>query len=134
MKTTITKTKVPDDERMEFLPRKLGKLFLKFEMSVYAHMDNLCPEYRGGFWEFYDLSNGGFYMAYDHEESLRVVFPFNYFDEEMSADAASIAANLFALNSLTWDTRSEQAIDAFYALRDFAAEHPEGAKIMRVID
>ncbi len=119
---------------MDFLPRRVGKKFLEFEMNVYGWMDTLCPDYECGYWQFYTLSNGGFYMAYDHAVALRAVFPNNYFDEEMSADAASIAANLFALNGLCWKASSEKITDAFYALRDYAAQHKEGGKIMRLID
>ena len=134
MKTTIKKTLVPENQRLGFLLQKLGKDCLLFEINVYAQMDWLCPEYKGGYWQFYNLSNGGFYMALEREEPLRVVFPNNYFDEPMSTDAASIAANLFALNGLCWKAGNAHLSDAYYALRDYGAAHKEGARIMRVID
>jgi hypothetical protein len=136
MEKVITKTLVPESKRSNFLPRNIGSAFLKFEMNVYGWMDRLCSDYSGGFWQFYDLSNGGFYMAYDDEEALRVVFDPNYFEENMTSDAVSIAANLFALNALCWQQQGsgEVITDAYYALRDYAADHKEGAKIMRLID
>jgi len=33
------------------------------EQSIYSFMDKLVPDYRGAFWDFHELSNGGFYMA-----------------------------------------------------------------------
>jgi hypothetical protein len=85
-------------------------------------------------WDFYTLSNSGFFMSYDYDETLTVLYPENYFEETMSAEAASIGVNLFALNTLAWQTNSEKIVDLYYALRDYAAEHPEGTKIMRLID
>lgn len=134
MESTITKTQVSDSQRTGFLPRKVGKAFLRFEMNVYDWMGQLCPDYLGGYWQFYELSNGGFYMALDSDETMRAVFPSNYFEDHMSADGLSIAANLFALNGLCWQGGGERATDAYYALRDFAAAHAEGGKIMRLID
>ncbi len=131
---TIEKNLVPESKRSGFLPRHVGKAFFFFENAVYDWMGQLCPEYQGGYWQFYELSSGGFFMAFDSEQPLKVTFPQNYFEEMMTPEAASIAANLFALNSLCWKTESQQLIDAYYALRDFAASHQEGAKILRVID
>lgn len=131
---TITKTQVPEAQRGDFLPRHVGNAFMRFENSIYDWMGQLCADYNGGYWQFYELSNGGFFMALDSEKRFRAVWPDNYSDEEMSAEAASIAANLFALNALCWQSPSEALTEAYYALRDFAAQHNEGAKIMRVID
>ncbi len=132
MESTITKTQVPDSQRLGFLPRKVGKKFLRFEMNAYDWMGQLCPDYLGGYWQFYALSNGGFYMALDSADTMRAVYPPNDFDDQMSTEALSITANLFALNGLCW--LSERVTDAYYALRDFAAEHEEDGKIMRLID
>lgn len=135
MESIITKTLIPEAKRLDFLPSKLGKYALEFEMVVYGWMDKLCEAYKGGYWQFYALSNFGFYIAFEHEEVLRVQWPDNYSDEEMSPEAASIAANLFALNSLCWKYPSEgDFTQDYYLLREFAAQHSEGAKIMRVID
>src|ERR1700688_1442010 len=36
---------------------------LRVEDAVYRVMRDLAQEYRGGYWHFYELSNGGLYMA-----------------------------------------------------------------------
>jgi len=33
------------------------------ENLVYLWMKKLCDEYNGGYWTYYKLSNGGYYMA-----------------------------------------------------------------------
>jgi hypothetical protein len=54
---------VPDPERMGFLPKHFGsRRYLQGENAVYDWMRRLCPDYTGGFWDFVELSNGGFYM------------------------------------------------------------------------
>ena len=61
----IIATKVPGNRRMSFLPKYAGKHFLRFEPMVFQALGELSDEYRrsGGMWVFYELSNGGFYMA-----------------------------------------------------------------------
>ncbi|MNG28751.1 Antirestriction protein KlcA [compost metagenome] len=51
----------------------------------------------------------------------------------MSADAAGITASLFAICDLA-QGGDEKLIDAYYALRDFAAEHAEANEIYSAID
>ncbi len=132
---SITKTRVPDEKRGDYLPRHVGNGFFAFENGVYDWMGQLCAEYSGGYWQFYDLSNCGFFMGLDTDvKQFHVENPANYFEDDMTPEAVSIAACLFSLNGLCWQTRSGQITDAYYALRDFAAAHAEGAKIMRLID
>ena len=130
----IIKTLVKEEDRLDFLPKHLGKKFLKFEMLTYAFMDNFCEEYSGGFWNFWTLDNGGILMTLDSTESFKVINPLNYFEDTMSAQAASVGMNLFALNDLANRTQDEKLADYFYALRDFASEHPEASKIFQLID
>lgn len=133
--SAITATLVPDALRLEFLPRFFGKEFmLQGENAVYTFMSRLSPDYNGGFWKFYDLSNGGFYMSLDSDDPMLVEVDGNGFSDQMSADAASIVANLFALGELTARFHESRHVDHYYALRDFACQHPESTKILRAID
>lgn len=132
---TITATRVSDEARMQFLPRYFGEEFmLRGESTVFRFMRQLSPSYNGGFWNFYDLSNGGFYMSLDSDDPMLVEVDGNGFSDEMSADAASIVANLFALGELTALFHEGRFVDHYYALREFAREHPESTKIFRAID
>lgn len=131
----ITAQRVPLEKRMEFLPRHFGMAKMIFaEQRIYNAMRSLCEDYTGGRWEFYDLSNGGFYMAPDVEGKLHLAWPGNWFSGDMSADAAGIVACLFAINSLLWDAPSEKLEHAYYALREFAYEHAEAQLILAAID
>ncbi len=124
---------VPGDERLQFLPRVFGRRFMQGETAVFNWMRRLCSEYSGGFWDFVDLSNGGFYLRLASDKSLALYVDGNGFDGAMSADAASIVATLFAINELMFDGAHELD-DAYYALRDYALQHPECRSILHAID
>ena len=97
----ITATKVADEDRLNFWLRYVGMAkMLAFERHVYCWMRRLCPHYDGGYWNFYDLSNGGFYIAPADEKKMWLTWPGNYFNDEMSGDAAGIVATLLRLTIL----------------------------------
>lgn len=131
--STIQATVVPGDDRLGFLPRVFGRRFMQGEAAVFNWMRSLCSQYNGGYWDFVDLSNGGFYLrlVYDKPMALRVEG--NGFSGELSADAASIVASLFAINELLF-AGAHELDDAYYALRDYAIKHAEGAQILSAID
>ena len=130
----ITATKVADEDRLNFWLRHVGMTkMLSFERHVFCWMERLCPHYDVGFWEFYDLSNGGFYIALAGEKKMWLTWPGNYFNDEMSADAAGIVATLYALNDF-----AEQISPAFgekhRQLYDYIESHPEAQAIYAAID
>jgi len=120
-------------ERLECLPRHFGRHQLIVEDAVYAFMRHLCAEYTGGFWHYFELSNGGFYMAPDGQR-LKVRVSGNGFSGEMSAEAAGITACLFALSHLSFQIRTEVISNHFYQLREFVLEHQERRAILAAID
>ena len=61
---TVTRELVLEDQRLDIVERLFGMAFpLQFEPVVYGITDRMVENYNGGYWEFYTLSNGGFYMA-----------------------------------------------------------------------
>lgn len=139
----ITATRVGDDERMDFLPGAFGtRLFMRGEMAVYGWMGRLCAAYRGGFWDFFTLSNGGFYMAPQVADgrALPIVLggEGNGYAGEMSADAAGIVVTLMTLSHLAFESLSdddqERVVLAFHRLREYAQTHAESRKILAAID
>lgn len=141
---TIVATMVPDNKCLNFLPHYLGQeLMIRGENLIYDWMTKLSEDYIGGLWDFYNISNGGFYMAPSMTESLRVKVDDNGFIGRMSADAAGIVATLFALNKLAcgvYGTSSDRSASACSPsdhcdrLVDFAYEHKEAKLIFRAID
>ena len=92
----------------------------------------LSPQYQGGFWNFYELSNDGFYMA-PALERLLIESP-NGYCGVVSPDAAGIIACLFSYSHLSFEPDSEVFARHFHQLRDFAIEHAERSDILDAID
>lgn len=129
-----TAQKVPDEERLAFLPELFGNShFMAGESQVYHWMGRLCEKYRGGFWDFYTVPGGGF-LALSRPGKMELSFAGNHFEGELSAEAAGIVATLYALNTLANQTGDESLIDRYYALREFAKGHAEADLIFAAID
>lgn len=135
---TISAKVVSASRRLAFLPKHFAKLHPAVEAGIYDVARTVDPEYRGGYWEFVELSNGGGYLQLATERPIRVVVNTNGYAGTMSADAASIVVNLLALSELSfiWQGHrdSDRVIDTFYALREYASCHAEAAAIFAAID
>lgn len=108
---------------------------LKLEPTIFAFADRLAPSYGGGYWLFYALSNGGFYMAPAMESKFDVSCE-NGFEGELSADALGITACLYAYSHLSFaeDKFATACAQHYYLLRDFMMEHQEAQVILRATD
>lgn len=130
----ISASLVPGHLRSKTLPKRFPGLFLVFEMTVYSYMDKFVKSCSGGYWEYIELSNGGFYMSLSSDQSFRVEVNRNCFEGTMSANAASLVANLFAYGQLANQHKLDYLIEGFHALRRYASMHPEGKLILAAID
>lgn len=131
----VTSNVVPDELRLNFLPHFLGSHFLRGEALVYDWASRLSPDYQGGSWTFFRLSNGGFYLAPSHcGPTLHVQWHLNGYDDLMGVDAFGVVVTLFALCHLAEQVRDDRIIDRYHALREYAMVHTEAAKISRAID
>jgi len=130
---TVTSQMVSADARLNTLPQHFGKHLIKVEDAIYGWMRELATEYRGGFWHFYELSNGGFYMA-PEVEPLILHVDGNGYEGQMSADAAGITACLFALSHLSFQIADEVIGRHYHLLYEFAVDHAEAREILQAID
>ena len=76
---------------------------MRGEALVFGWLDALSEDYNGGFWNFYTLTNGGFYMAPAGDKRMRLEVDGNGFSGEMSADAAGIDALVRKLDAALGD-------------------------------
>jgi hypothetical protein len=125
---------VLEDARITTLPKHFGARMMTVEQSVYNFMREFVAGYQGAYWDFYELSNGGFYMAPSCDPvELRVHT--NGFEGSLSADAAGITVCLFTFSHLSFQQPSEDVFPRhFYALREFALDHKEAGSIFAAID
>ncbi|MCY0388411.1 antirestriction protein [Robbsia sp. Bb-Pol-6] len=129
----ITVKPVAAEMRANFLPTYFGKHFVRGEAMIYDWASRLSLEYSGGIWEFFELSNGGFYLA-PLSGPVRVQWDLNGFDGVLSADAFGIVVTMFALCHLVELTRDRVIGQRYHHLRDFAFDHAEAATIGGAID
>jgi hypothetical protein len=135
-KKLITSTIVEEEDRSEFMVKHFPGHFMTVENAVYTTLDKICKDYRGGYWQFVELSNGGGYMMLDADrpDGMKVACD-NHYSGYMTPDAASIVACLYAINSAVWLYPDNLGLtDHYHWLRDFAVEHAEMEKILGAID
>ena len=71
--TTITRQLVANDQRINHSAAIFGIRFsLCLEPFVYSVTERMASNYDGGYWEFYTLSNGGFYMSPSVDANLKL--------------------------------------------------------------
>lgn len=143
MKTTkpITCQLVPEFDRMAVVDKLFGLSYvLKLEPTVFQFADQLAADYNGGYWNFYTLSNGGFYMA-PRSDAIFTVVCDNGFDGKLSADALGVVSCLYAFSNLSFgdgltsnSTFAEACADHYHLLREYMFWHAEVRNILRAID
>ena len=130
----INQTIVSLNDRIHFLPKHVGKYFMQFESKMYYMADNYIKHYTGGYWEFYELSNGGFTIALDNAEPLIFSNPNNYFEAQLDSESASIVLTLMSLSELSFDYSRGSFAEKFHLLRNLALRHEKSTLIMQAID
>lgn len=131
----ITARELNDTERLQMLPKHFGHLMLTVESAIFNFMAQLSSDYQGGFWSYYELSNGGMYMApASGQNTYRISVDGNGYEGTMSADAAGITACLFTLSHLSFAVHDERIAEHFYRLREFAFDHREASAIIAATD
>jgi hypothetical protein len=130
----VTAKIVKGYRRMEMLPRYFEQLDLYVERGMFDRMRWLSDDYNGGYWEYYELSNGGFFMAPTRPEKLKILVVTNYYEGTVSAEAAGIIACLFAYSEMSHVHRSDNLAGHYHLLREYAFEHPEAEEIFAAIN
>jgi Antirestriction protein len=134
--STITDAIVAEAERIAAVDRRFGLYYvLKLEPTVFNIAEALAMAYTGGYWEFHELSNGGFYMAPRFATEFQVSSE-NGYEGKLSPNALGLAACLSAYSHLSFGGNgfAETCARHFHMLREYALTHPENAAVMAVID
>jgi hypothetical protein len=133
----ITKKLVTAQKRTSHTARLFGLHFpMRLEPVVYTITDRIAEDYLGGFWDFWELSNGGFYMSPRSEKRFNVRCD-NGYDGVMSADALGITVCLYTYSNLSFGTESQftnTCAQQYHWLRDYALDHDEAGAIFRAVD
>lgn len=155
----VTRTEITDPRRrLAFIPQLFATP--QGEQMAIHFMRLHCANYDGGYWDFYEIPRGisGQIASWTNvctsrptgyiappEGTYPLAIPGNYFEAEVSADAAGLITTLFVLNQLSWkvsEMGSRYALtcqtltDRQDALKDYISiiQHPESHLIFRAID
>jgi hypothetical protein len=132
----VTRELVPEDHRMSITGKYFGLHFpLQIEPMVFGITERMAREYKGGYWDFYTLSNGGFYMAPSGDDVYHVTCD-NQYEGDLSADALGITACLYAYSHLSFSDGRFARVCAchYHRLREYMMEHPDVRKILGATD
>ncbi|HGY0482224.1 TPA: antirestriction protein [Salmonella enterica subsp. enterica serovar Derby] len=140
MQTLTDAVLVTRDARLNFLPTLFSDDYLRAEMNIYQYADRYIQDYDGAEWLFYTLPEGGGYLAPDVER-VKVWNPDNWFEQEMSADAAGIFITAMVLNHRCWmyshhdeEELCGHFLERYEQLMAFIETHPERNLILRALD
>ncbi len=136
--SNITRQLVADQQRLSHTGQLFGLHFpLTIESAIYTFADHLAEDYHGGYWQFYTLSNGGFYMAPMADNPFQISCD-NGYTGSLSADAFGIVCCLYAYSHLSFSNKpaslSPLCTKQFHWLRDYALEHAESGAILAAMD
>ena len=133
----IKSNKITNQQRTKITANLFGLNFpMRLEPVVFSFADRLAESYNGGYWEFYTLSNGGFYMAPCSDKPFNVSCQ-NGFEGELSGDALGIVVCLYAYSHLSFGAESDftdACAQHYHWLREFALDHAESDGIFGAID
>lgn len=121
------------EDRLEHTAELFGIHFpMGIEPAVYMFAERLSQDYQGGYWHFYTLDNGGFYMAPDGNYP---VTSDNGFSGDMSGDAFGITVCLYAYSHLSFRAEmSELCGRHYHLLREYMFDHSEVRAILAATD
>lgn len=132
----ITRQQVAENQRVNITADLFGAYFpMRLEPYIFAITSKLSDDYSGGYWHFYTLSNGGFYMSPESDghfpggqrERPRVLYV---------EDALGITACLYAYSHLSFgeDEFSETCANQYHLLREYMLDHQDARSILGAID
>lgn len=115
------------------LPRHFKpRVMLLVESKIYAWMERLCRVYAGGSWDFFDLSNGGAFMAPHSADPFDLHIEALGIERRVSPEVAGIISTGFALRSLAWAGHSDLA-EKLAQLLAFVDCHAERALVRQAL-
>lgn len=134
MERPVLARRVAEAGRIDCLPRHFGVMGIVVEHAVYGTLARMAENYRGGYWHYHELDNGGFYMAPENDTPYLLIVEGNGYEGIVSPDAAGIVACAMAYSHLSFRSDGPLFAKAFHQLRAYIFTHPEHAEILQALD
>ena len=113
------------EDQMDEMLGSAGATFI-FRCALFLWMTKLTSgQYKGGYWEYLKLSNGGFYLRLKSDATFSLERDDTGGQYQASAETVSVWANLFAFDSVkkvkTIPEQSKQnALKFTHCLREYS--------------
>ena len=132
----ITTHIVEEKNRKDFLPKYFGAIAraIIIEGMIYSCAGKMISGYNGGAWVFKTCSNGAAYITPEYDGSRNITMAENYYEGNMSADAAGLAITTLVVNSMTAKYQDHSLYALWEKLMDVVASHPERKELYKFLD
>lgn len=131
---------VKQHDRMYFLPRHLNTTFIEFEHYLYHFADKLVEGYDGGYWDLYDIDNGGFFAGLSEDKTFKVS-SLNGYSCELSGKYTGLFLTMMALSLLFEKYEEKESVlsklvEKYYFNRDYisALDREICGKLFNLLD
>lgn len=138
--TPIIQEIVDCPDRDDFLLKHTGKAYLRFENLCYELASKFIEKYKGGTWEYIELSNGGFFIMPKDEEHY-VLRNLVGVRERVKNQVAGIFITIYALFELSNSyhqageySLSEKLSEKYGKLLDYCYSRLDYLTIKKFID
>lgn len=131
----IVATPVEDgNSRLKCLPAICGHSCVALEHTIYDMMGAMSDDYDGGFWNYFSLSNGGFFMAPTAPAFLTINSP-NGYVATVTAETAGIVACAMAYSHLSFrEHDGHRFAEAYAHLSDYIFQNKDAGVIRAILD
>lgn len=113
------------NDRLGAVNKHLPEFYMKAVFNCAAHITK--GEYKNSYWDYVELSNGGFYMLVGKDRHWHCWNDAAHWDGSMTPRAFSVAVNIYAcsqaafqLVDLNQKELAAELSDNYYRLRDYA--------------
>lgn len=125
---------IDETERLDITARVFGTHYpFRIEPSIYRIASSLSADYDGGLWDFYELSNNGFFQS-PPDKDYEIVCQ-NGFEAVVPSIAFGIISCLYTYSTLSFKPELQELMSHhYYLLREYALDHHNSGLIFRAID
>lgn len=130
----IVATLVTDqNDRIRCLPDIAGIRSTLLESAIHERLRIRFDQHISDHWDYFSLSNGGFYMAPQSDAPFSLTFD-GEFQHEVSANTAGLIACATAYQALAFVKGGGCFAKAYYQLSDFIFQHHDAGLIRAALN
>lgn len=111
-----------------------GAMYVVCEPRIFAYMEEFCPQYSHGSWQFASINGAPFMYPKFGTETVTLSNPNNYSENEVSPEAAGFAICTMVFNHLAHRYQSEALNKNWEMLMENIEHMPFSSEILAFLD